>query len=194
MAGSGAKVVIVGDAGVGKTSLLSHFLTGRAAEPYPTIGADATPKAVMVDGKEVRLSLWDTAGQETFKSIVPMFARGAQVGIVVFDLASPASFAGVPEWLAIFAQDQNPCPVILVGNKSDLKGSIKPSDVVSFTKSHKLRYFEASARSGAGVGAIFEAAAEIVAHPPAEPIRAELPPENRPCELEVAHKTGGCCG
>lgn len=120
------KVVIIGDAGVGKTSLRQRYLAGAFHQGYrATIGCDFISKPVEVDGTQISLSIWDTAGQDRFRSLGTSFYRGADVCILVY--SSPESLASLSTW---FGEFKTRCPVeekelrsfawIAVGNKTDL--------------------------------------------------------------------------
>ncbi|CAE6495032.1 unnamed protein product [Rhizoctonia solani] len=94
-----AKVVIMGSAGVGKTSLVTRYVEGRFGQTTTTTGAFFYSKKVIVDGTKVRLQIWDTAGQERFRSMAPMYYRGASAAILVYDITSPSSFEDVRLWI-----------------------------------------------------------------------------------------------
>ncbi|ORY48836.1 P-loop containing nucleoside triphosphate hydrolase protein [Leucosporidium creatinivorum] len=120
------KVVIIGDAGVGKTSLRQRYLSGAFSQSYrATIGCDFISKSVQVEGRQISLSIWDTAGQDRFRSLGTSFYRGADACILVY--SSPESLASLSAW---FEEFKTRCPVeekelrgfawIAVGNKTDL--------------------------------------------------------------------------
>lgn len=121
------KAVIVGDADVGKTSLSSRFCHGVAPNvPTPTIGASFLQKKITVKGaranqpRDIMLQIWDTAGQERFRSMAPMYYRGARAALIVFDVTKPNSFEGVEAWrrdLKKYAEAF--CVVAVAGNKAD---------------------------------------------------------------------------
>jgi Ras-related protein Rab-7A len=90
--------VILGDSGVGKTTLLSQYITQKAGQSKPTIGADFQKKEVMIDNQSVNLQIWDTAGQEKFQSLGYAFYRGADSCALVFDLTNQKSFDNLTKW------------------------------------------------------------------------------------------------
>lgn len=117
------KVVILGAQGVGKTSLVHRYTSGQfSASAVPsTIGASFLTKKLIVDGIKVRLQLWDTAGQERFRSMAPMYYRGANAAVIVYDITNPHSFEDVKTWIDELRQNVHSDLVIhIVGSKADL--------------------------------------------------------------------------
>eukprot|EP01071_Lankesteria_metandrocarpae_P005015 Lankesteria_metandrocarpae@DN3810_c0_g1_i3.p1 len=93
------KVIILGDSGVGKTSLMNQFVHKRFSNQYrATIGADFVSKDVVVDGQQVTLQIWDTAGQERFQSLGVAFYRGADCSVLVYDITNTKSFGSLESW------------------------------------------------------------------------------------------------
>lgn len=117
------KVVILGAQGVGKTSLVHRYTSGHfsAASVPSTIGASFLTKKLIIDGIKVRLQLWDTAGQERFRSMAPMYYRGANAAVVVYDITNPHSFEDVKTWIDELRQNvQDDLIIHIVGSKLDL--------------------------------------------------------------------------
>ncbi|KAG8929556.1 hypothetical protein FRC03_006450 [Tulasnella sp. 419] len=124
--GIDAKVVIMGDPGVGKTSLVHRYTTNTfsAARTAATPGAQFHTKKTVVDGTNVRLQIWDTAGQERFRSMAPMYYRGANAAVVVYDITMPSTLDNVKVWLEELKKNTSPDSdmiIYIVGAKSDLK-------------------------------------------------------------------------
>ncbi|KAG0149900.1 hypothetical protein CROQUDRAFT_278893 [Cronartium quercuum f. sp. fusiforme G11] len=117
-----AKVVILGMQGVGKTSIVHRYTTGSFSYSLAsTIGASFCTKKLSVDGCKVRLQIWDTAGQERFRSMAPMYYRGANAAILVYDITNQASFDDIQNWLDELRENMSPELIIqIVGSKSDL--------------------------------------------------------------------------
>ena len=93
------KVVVIGDSGVGKTSIIQMFQNLRFTDHFkPTIGADFSNKEISIDGKIVTLQIWDTAGQERYQSLGTAFYRGADCCVLVYDITSTTSFDNVLNW------------------------------------------------------------------------------------------------
>ncbi len=119
------KIVILGDSGVGKTTLLQLYVTQKATTmSKPTIGADFQKKEIMVDNQQVNLQIWDTAGQEKFQSLGYAFYRGADSCALVFDLTNHKSFENLAMWKKGFVDNASPndpatFPFVVIGNKLD---------------------------------------------------------------------------
>eukprot|EP01119_Soliformovum_irregulare_P009549 TRINITY_DN2296_c0_g1_i1.p1 TRINITY_DN2296_c0_g1~~TRINITY_DN2296_c0_g1_i1.p1 ORF type:complete len:127 (-),score=9.52 TRINITY_DN2296_c0_g1_i1:442-822(-) len=95
-----AKIVILGDTGVGKTSIVLQYVENRFSPiSSPTIGASFLSKTLWITNSRIRLQLWDTAGQERFRSLAPMYYRGAAAALLVYDVTSPETFKKVKEWV-----------------------------------------------------------------------------------------------
>ncbi|KAA1076911.1 hypothetical protein PGT21_023841 [Puccinia graminis f. sp. tritici] len=117
-----AKVVILGMQGVGKTSIVHRYTTGSFSYSLTsTIGASFCTKKLSVDGCKVRLQIWDTAGQERFRSMAPMYYRGANAAILVYDITNQESFLDIQNWLDELRQNMSGDLIIqIVGSKADL--------------------------------------------------------------------------
>ncbi|KAH9943371.1 P-loop containing nucleoside triphosphate hydrolase protein [Epithele typhae] len=121
--GVDAKIVIMGNTGVGKTSLLHRYTQGKfdPKNTTSTTGAFFVTKKVSVDGTKVRLQLWDTAGQERFRSMAPMYYRGANAALLLYDITNASSFEDVRGWLEELKKNCSPDLIIyIVGAKADL--------------------------------------------------------------------------
>lgn len=162
------KVVLCGDAKVGKSSLMKAFVEGKrvdVSEMYvPTIGVEFATKHLQHEGRGVKLVLWDSAGQERFRSITRSYFRGSSGVVIVFSVADRSSFEKVGEWVnEVRALVSPECSLMLVGNACD-----SASRVVEFAEAKKLaidlgmtgQYFETSATENRGVS---EAFASLVA-------------------------------
>ncbi|KAG8899220.1 hypothetical protein FRB99_006851 [Tulasnella sp. 403] len=122
-----AKVVVMGSAGVGKTSLVQRYTTNQfnSTKIAATAGAAFHVKKTIVNGVTIRLQLWDTAGQERFRSLAPMYYRGSHAALLVYDITNPASFDDLKVWLEelkknIPPESENDMIIFIVGAKSDL--------------------------------------------------------------------------
>jgi small GTP-binding protein len=116
------KAVLLGDSGVGKTSLVTRWTTGAfSRSANPTVGASHQRKRLTLEGHDVDLFLWDTAGQEQFQALTPLYARSSSVAILTTSLSEPTSFDNIERWISLLqsATDEIP-PVILAVNKIDL--------------------------------------------------------------------------
>jgi Ras-related protein Rab-1A len=158
------KVVLVGDAGVGKTSLFENFTNPiyPTTSYNPTIGVDFGNKTILVQSKKIKIQIWDTAGQERFRSITHNYYRGADIVILIFDLTNMESFNNVNMWYKlikdIVKSDEKPYKYILIGNKCDLKPRrIVSADIATeFARNNDMQYFETSYYYKDDINNIFE--------------------------------------
>lgn len=160
------KVIILGDSGVGKTSLMNQYVNKKFSAQYKaTIGADFLTKEVQVDDKLVTMQIWDTAGQERFQSLGVAFYRGADCCVLVYDVNVMKSFENLDNWREEFLIQANPAerdlfPFVVLGNKIDVDGG--NSRVVSEKKvkawcaaKGNIPYFETSAKEDFNVEQAF---------------------------------------
>ncbi|KAJ8681336.1 hypothetical protein QAD02_017123 [Eretmocerus hayati] len=155
------KLLIIGDSGVGKSSLLLRFADNTFNASYiTTIGVDFKIRTVDVDGERVKLQIWDTAGQERFRTITSTYYRGTHGVIVVYDVTSGDSFANVKRWLH---EIEHNCDVvvnrILVGNKNDAPNHkvVLTEDAQRFANQMGIKLFETSAKDNTNVEEMFMA-------------------------------------
>ena len=156
------KLVLLGDSGVGKTSIVTQYVSGTAPDNVnPTIGAAFVTKGVNIDGQQLELLIWDTAGQEVYRGLAPMYYRSALIAIIVFDVTKAESFDSVSYWIKELKTNVEESIVILVcGNKIDLeeKRVIEFQSANSMANENGALYAETSASSGAGVDRMFQVA------------------------------------
>ncbi|KAI9145672.1 ras family-domain-containing protein [Paraphysoderma sedebokerense] len=160
------KVIILGDSGVGKTSLMNQYVNKRFSTQYKaTIGADFLTKEVMVDDRLVTLQIWDTAGQERFQSLGVAFYRGADCCVLVYDVNNSKSFETLDSWrdeFLIQAGPRDPAnfPFVLLGNKVDMEESkrmVSQKRALAWCQSKgNIPYFETSAKEAINVEQAFE--------------------------------------
>ncbi len=128
-----------------------------------TIGVDFLMKSVIIKGQTVKLQLWDTAGQEKYKSMVSSYYRGANVALIVFDITNRQSFEALPLWIENFYKNgPEQKNIILIGNKKDLeeKRQVTQEEAESFSETNNMIYFETSAKDGDNIDYVFNYAAE----------------------------------
>lgn len=189
------KVVLVGDTSVGKTAIVNCF-NKLSVDVAPTVGANSITCTVSLEtGEDVVLNVWDTAGQDDFKCLVPMYARCSQVAIIVYDQSKPVSFESVPQWTEYMKTDVGVPNVFLVANKSDLEEAVPFADGVNYAQKNGLQFFRTSAITGDQVDFLFKAIAEVVAAPEEENHVEVEPVFSQPVNIESKnnHEKKGCC-
>lgn len=161
------KLLVIGDSGVGKSSLLRRFVDDvYLPEHASTIGVDFAQRTLSLDGKRVKLQVWDTAGSERFRAVTSGYYRGAHGIIVVFDVADKRSFEHVRYWIAE-AGRHSPTTAqrMLVGNKSDLAGTtrfVSSDEAVDLAEGLGIPFVEASAKSAENVDRAFVLLAQAI--------------------------------
>lgn len=160
------KYIIIGETGVGKSCLLLQFTDKRFQHVHDmTIGVEFGSRTIELNHQLIKLQVWDTAGQEAFRSITRSYYRGACGALLVYDISRRDSFEHVTKWLEEAKQNSNPNIVImLVGNKKDLehKRQVSYEEGQSFAQQHGLVFIEASAKTGESVDETFVTVAVAV--------------------------------
>ncbi|KAH7159989.1 ras family-domain-containing protein [Dactylonectria estremocensis] len=183
---SSVKLVLLGEAAVGKSSLVLRFVNNDFQEnKEPTIGAAFLTQKCNLPTRTIKFEIWDTAGQERFASLAPMYYRNAQAALVVYDLTKPTSLVKAKHWVAELQRQASPGIVIaLVGNKLDLTADSAPTaadgedgedgddsgnarkvsteEAQSYAAEENLLFFETSAKSGHNVTEVFTAIANAI--------------------------------
>jgi small GTP-binding protein len=171
------KVVMLGDSSVGKTSLLSKFADGKLSKlaEVSTVGVDLAKRKLTVDGHNVKLYIWDTAGQEKFRSITRSFYRDAQAVVLCYDITREASFLSIRAWLKEIAAQSPECDILLLGTKLDLHADRKVATTVGALLSKELDvpFFETSSVTGENIEPAFIQLTRTL-------LRRVLPPEINP--------------
>jgi small GTP-binding protein len=147
------KTVVIGDSGVGKTCLLTRFIRDYFDDgSQPTLGVEFMAKEIETPKRRIELQLWDTAGQELFRSVTRGYYRGSSVAYLVFDLTSHSTFDSLDRWLVDIKEVAQPDVItVLIGNKADLadkKRQVSPEEAKKFADAHHMEYFETSAKTG----------------------------------------------
>jgi len=155
------KILLIGDSGVGKTSLLLRFSDREFQEDQQsTIGVDLKIKKVKVGDKKVKITVWDTAGQERFRTLTSAYYRGAHGIIMVYDVSNKRSFDHLINWIKEIDQygTNEEAVIILVGNKIDLEDlrMVSKQEGLLFARKHSTLFIEASAKTNQGVEQAFE--------------------------------------
>jgi small GTP-binding protein len=158
------KVIAIGGTGVGKTSLVQRYFTGDFRQQKQTIGAAYVKCVVPLASGPVTLNVWDTAGQERFQSLIPLYLRGADACVLVFDITEAEPTGALDRLYSyVRANLDSGVYVVVCGNKLDLlAGRAEPDCVAAWAGAKQILYFTTSAASGQGVDELFRAVAEGV--------------------------------
>ena len=147
-------ITMLGETNVGKTTIVNVYTgTGFSDEYISTVGFDKYEKEVQIEtGEKVKLRLWDTGGQERFKSISQNTIKNCKGVVVVFDLTKKISFEKVTDWIEQVREISRKVPVCLFGNKSDLSNrEVTQEEIDKLCKEQNLVYFETSAKNNTGI-------------------------------------------
>ena len=160
------KYIIVGNAAVGKSNISYRFSKGLFAEEYKaTVGMDFAFKNITVRDKNIRIQIWDTAGQECFKSISRGYYKSSVCGLIVYDITNRESFSNVSSWVEE-CQNNGPRTItlVLVGNKSDLEENrvVNYEEGEELANRYNMKFYETSAFNGNNVDKIFYDTTEII--------------------------------
>eukprot|EP01101_Sappina_pedata_P013362 TRINITY_DN9627_c0_g1_i1.p1 TRINITY_DN9627_c0_g1~~TRINITY_DN9627_c0_g1_i1.p1 ORF type:complete len:215 (-),score=49.91 TRINITY_DN9627_c0_g1_i1:83-727(-) len=158
-----AKVVLIGDSGVGKSNLMLRYTMGKFfIDSKSTVGVEFSTKCVTCENKTLKAQIWDTAGQERYKSITNAYYRSAVGALIVFDVTKELSYMSVPRWLKELRQyAHTDVIVVLVASKTDLleeeevERAVSREDCESYAKSEGILYTECSAKDNSNVEQAF---------------------------------------
>jgi small GTP-binding protein len=185
---SAHKVVLVGDSGVGKTSILlqlSEHLFRRLTTP--TVGSGCYVQEFHSSKGPVTLQIWDTAGEERYRSFTRLYSQGAEAAVLVFGVDDEPTFESLPEWISVVQESAPPSLMLyIVGNKVDLdERAITLDQGTEFAEGRGYKYYDVSAATGANVELVFADIAEAIA-------KRDTP---KPKELTMTanNQPGRCC-
>lgn len=154
------RTVTIGDSSVGKTSIVNKFVRNRFNPDEPnTIGALYDSFQEVRDGHQIEIQIWDTAGQEQYRALSPVYFRSAAAAVIVFDVTNTESFNNVGGWLTSFREvSTDKAVIVIVGNKVDLEANRKVTreEAEDFAKRNDCEYAETSASTGVGVHELFK--------------------------------------
>ena len=161
------KYIIIGDAAVGKSNILLRYVHGQFKDEYQlTIGVEFGAKNIDIKNKIYRIQIWDTAGQESFRSITRAYYKNSVCALVVYDITNKDSFKNILNWIQD-CKNQSPKTIfmVLVGNKSDLndKREVSYDDGKDLAEKNNMLFFETSAKNGDNIEEIFGNSAQEIA-------------------------------
>ena len=162
------KYIIIGDSAVGKSNILLRYAHEKFNEDYQaTIGIEFGSKNIEIDNEKYRIQIWDTAGQENFRSITRAYYKNSVCALVVYDITNRESFNHVQNWIED-CKTQSPKTVllVLVGNKSDLNSErqVNYDEGMELANKNKMIFYETSAKTGTNVEEIFLKSAENISN------------------------------
>jgi small GTP-binding protein len=168
------KILVIGEGGVGKTTLIHRFVTGEYSDHPMTIGLGFATKTMKTnEGKIVKLQMWDVGGQPRFRLLLPSAKGGARGVILVFDLSRPSTFVKLDDWVRLVRKDLPPTkyiPIILVGAKCDLSRAVMLEAAREFVvRMHLDGYVETSSKTNSRVEEPFTKILRLII-----PVRAKL--------------------
>ena len=153
------KLIFLGDQNVGKSCILNRFMNDTFTEEYQaTIGLDFQSKNVQIDNQDIHLLLYDTAGQEKFRSLIPMYTRDSNIILLVYEINNKDSFIHLPDWLNDLSNvNKDDVIFALVGNKIDLeeKRQVSIEEGKSYAEQNGFLFHEVSAKTGEGFSDLF---------------------------------------
>ncbi len=201
------KILLIGDSYVGKTSLLLQYIDRECPENHmATIGVEFKDKIVEIDKKYVKLQVWDTSGQERYRSITKNFYRNADGVMFICDVTKEDTFGNIKNWLIDSEQNANNVNFkkILVGNKIDLQEErvIDTEKLENFANKKDMKFYETSAKDGTNVDLIFTELAKLILEDKSDQqIKEEFCHKNRSLsvyskeseDLNKPKKNKGCC-
>ncbi|KAJ0714445.1 putative small monomeric GTPase [Helianthus annuus] len=195
------KILLIGDSGVGKSSLLVSFISNTVDDLAPTIGVDFKIKLFTVGGKRLKLTIWDTAGQERFRTLTSSYYRGAQGIILVYDVTRRETFTNLSEIWAkevdLYSTNQD-CVKMLVGNKVDKDSErfVSREEGAALAKELGCLFLECSARTQENVHQCFEELAQKIMEVPSLLEEGSTVVKNvmkQKPEHQARTSSSGCC-
>ena len=151
------KIIFVGDAATGKTSIINRIIDNPFNEIYEiSIGIDFMSKNIRFRGQNTKIQIWDSAGQEKYKGLIPSYVRNSSIVFIVYDISSRTSFENVQNWIS-FVKNIEKTIMVLCGNKIDLTREVEKSEGEELAKKEGLLFFECSAKTNENIKYMFYA-------------------------------------
>jgi len=150
------KIILIGPSAVGKTSLINRYVKNQFTDYKPTLGVDFLLKQIDLEGKFVKLTIWDIGGHEKFKALHKSYYQGTNGALLIFDLTRKRTFDEMEVWYTEMKEIlERKIPFILIGNKVDLiknsPAAIKEDIAIEYAKNHGSSYIQTSAKTGENV-------------------------------------------
>ncbi|KAF5473669.1 ras-related protein RABC2a-like isoform X1 [Juglans microcarpa x Juglans regia] len=195
------KILLIGDSGVGKSSLLVSFISNSVEDLSPTIGVDFKIKLLTAGGKKLKLTIWDTAGQERFRTLTNSYYRGAQGIILVYDVTRRDTFTNLSDvWakeVELYSTNQG-CIKMLVGNKVDIDSErvVSREEGIALSKELGCLFLECSAKTRENVEQCFEELALKIMEVPSLLEEGSTVVKRNILKQKQEYQappTGGCC-
>jgi small GTP-binding protein len=155
------KVVLLGDSGVGKSSIANRYVNNTFSEAFEvTIGGGYLQQLVRLkDGSTLKMEIWDTGGQERFRALLQLYYRGAHAAIITYDVTKDSSLDNCEYWVNELKNNEENCLLFLCGNKADIQATerkVDPKKAEAFAAKHGMVWIETSAKTGHNVNKLFE--------------------------------------
>lgn len=158
-----AKLVVLGNMGVGKTAIAHRYAKGEFDPIHThTIAASFVQQTLTIDNVEIHFQIWDTAGQEKYMALIPMYLRGAKVALVVFDVTDNESFENVENWLSALDAYTECFYKVLVANKVDLRAKVSMLRAEIFAAEHGMGFIQTSAKTGLNIDKLFSEIGKVI--------------------------------
>lgn len=188
------RVLLVGESSVGKTCLLLRYTDNKFSEcVISTIGVDFKTRILNIEGSQVKLQIWDSAGAEKFRSITKAYYRGSHGILVVFDLSHRDSFSQVQYWIDSIKQERGEdVEIVIVGNKCDLNQVVNEGDIIQLAEKNGVKYFKTSAKDNTNVEEVFQYLA-VLMHQKNKLLDQDEAQKQVNINSKSDTKTGGCC-
>jgi len=149
------KIIFVGDAATGKTSIINRIIDNPFNDTYEvSIGIDFMSKNIRFRGQNIKIQIWDSAGQEKYKGLIPSYVRNSSIVFIVYDISNRSSFDNIPNWIS-FVKNIEKTTMILCGNKTDLDREVNKNEAEELAKREGLIFFECSAKTNENIKNMF---------------------------------------
>ena len=149
------KIIFVGDACTGKTSIINRIIDNPFNDTYEvSIGIDFMSKNIRFRGQNIKIQIWDSAGQEKYRGLIPSYVRNSSIVFVVYDVSNRSSFENIPNWIS-FVKNIEKTIMILCANKIDLEREVETKDGEELAKNEGLIFFECSAKTNENIKNMF---------------------------------------